>query len=109
MHSIHIANTVDDLLIFRKLRVKAVPFKAPKIILVRWTLPNSAWIKVNTDGAANRCLGPSGGIFQTSCGFVKGCFVIPLGFVYAFEAELLAVMHALEIADKNNLDHFWVK
>ena len=53
-------------------------------------------IKVNTDSATfgNPGLAGSIGIFRTSHGFVKGCFAIPIGIGFAFEAELVATIHA---------------
>ena len=43
---------------------------------------------MNTDGAVMGSPGVDGcgGIFQNCRAFVKGCFAIPLGQVFAFEA-----------------------
>lgn len=35
--------------------------------------------------------------------------MIPLGSVFAFEVELLSVMHALVLAEKFNCNHLWVE
>lgn len=76
---------------------------APKISTVRWALSNPYWIKINTDGTAlgSPCLADGGGVFQNSRGFIKGCFSIPLGTIYAFEAKMIIVMYALEVAKAN--------
>ena len=37
-----------------------------------------------------------GRVFHTCRGFVKGCLAIPLGVYFAFEAELAAVILALD-------------
>lgn len=75
--------------------MSACPPKAPKVIHVVWLAPKPSWIKVNIDGAAIAC--PScagcGGVFRTSCGFVRGCFWSSIHLAYAFEVELLALKY----------------
>lgn len=61
----------------------------------------ASWNKVNTNDVANGAhLTGDGGIFCTSWGFVKRCFYIHLGVKFAYVAELLAVIHALETAQR---------
>lgn len=99
-------NFVDDLMLFYKVSVKRTPQKAPKIVSVFWNLPNASWIKINTDEATNgapNAIG-SGGIFYTSNDFIKSCFTILLDSKYAFEANLLAIIYALEVARKYSWD-----
>lgn len=43
-------------------------------------------------------LADDGGILRNNRGFVKSCFSVPFGEVFAFESELMAVMHALDYA-----------
>ncbi|KAK3184762.1 hypothetical protein Dsin_032048 [Dipteronia sinensis] len=43
-------------------------------------------------------VGGCGGVFQTWRSFVKACFAVPLGQVFAFEAELLAASLAINYA-----------
>ena len=71
----------------------------------------SGWIKVNTDSAAFGSLGlaDSAGIFCTSHGFVKGCFAIPIGIGFAFEAELAATIHAISFAWEKDWHALWLE
>lgn len=85
--------------------------KGPKIIGVRWGLPGAYWIKLNTYGVALGSSGLAGGagIFTNSKGFVKDCFSVLFGKVYAFETELLASMHALECAKDRLWTSIWLE
>ena len=95
-------NCMDDLLILHRFGLRGCPSKAPVIKSVIWSPPAPGWIKVNTDGAAmgSPGVGGCGGIFRNCRAFVKGCFAIPLGQVFAFEAELLAALLAINFAWK---------
>ena len=68
-------------------------------------------IKVNTDSATfgNPGLAGSIGIFRTSHGFVKGCFAIPIGIGFAFEAELAAAIHAISFAWEKDWHVLWLE
>ncbi|PON76645.1 hypothetical protein PanWU01x14_033310, partial [Parasponia andersonii] len=57
-------------------------------------------IKVDTDSSAYGSPGLFGcsGVFQTHRGFVRAYFSIPLGTSYAFEAELVVAVHAIDFA-----------
>ncbi|KAI9166139.1 hypothetical protein LWI28_026893 [Acer negundo] len=79
-------NFMDDLLILRRFGLQGRPSKAPVIKSVIWSTPAPSWIKVNTDGAAmgSPGFGGCGGIFRNYRAFMKGCFAIPLGQVFAF-------------------------
>ena len=74
------------------------PTKAPHILEIIWHPPPPSLLKVNIDGAA--CGGPNHtacvDVFRICRGFVKDCFAIPLGVCFAFEAELVVVIHAIE-------------
>ncbi|KAK3198182.1 hypothetical protein Dsin_021597 [Dipteronia sinensis] len=85
-------NFMDDLLILHRFGLWSCPSKAPVIKSVVWLPPAPGWIKVNTDDSAmgSPGIGFCGGIFQNCRAFVKSFFAIPLGQVFAFEAELLA-------------------
>ena len=78
--------------------------RAPRVIEVCWSPPPPGWIKVNTDGAAFGCpgLAGSGSIFRNCRGFVHGCFAIPIGVDFAFEAELVASIQAISFAWARN-------
>ncbi|KAK3221956.1 hypothetical protein Dsin_008981 [Dipteronia sinensis] len=93
-------NCVDDLLILHRIGLSGRPGKAPVIRSVVWSPPALGWIKVNTDGAAlgSPCVGGFVGVFRTCKSFVKACFAVPLGQVFAFEAKLLAASLAINYA-----------
>lgn len=46
-------------------------------------------------------------MFKTYRGFNKGCFARPLGILFAFEAELLVVIAALDYAKGFGRDNLW--
>ncbi|KAI9182594.1 hypothetical protein LWI28_026984 [Acer negundo] len=91
---------MDDLLILRRFGLQGRPSKAPVIKSVIWSPPALGWIKVNTDGTVmgSPGFGGCGGIFRNCRAFMKGCFAISLGQVFAFEAELLAASLAINFA-----------
>ena len=93
---------MDDLLILRRFGLRGCPSKASVIKSVIWLPPASGWIKVNTYGVAmgSPGVGGYGGIFRNCKAFVKGRFAIPLGQVFAFEAELLTVSLGINFAWK---------
>ena len=104
-------NCMDDLLILRRFGLQGRPSKAPVIKSVIWSPPAPGWIKVNTDGAAmgSPGVGGCGGIFRNCRAFVKGCFAIPLGQVFAFEAELLAASLDINFAWKYGWHRIWLE
>lgn len=105
------ANVQEDLL--RLVRLGVIKFypKMPCVITVHWYFPEPTWIKINTNGAALDCLGVAegGGIFYNCRGYVKGCFTVSFGEFYVFEVEMLTVMHALEIAERNSWNKLWLE
>ena len=104
-------NCVDDLLILRRFDLLGRPARAPNIKSVIWSPPAPGWIKVNTDGAASCSpgVGGCGGVFRNCRAFVKGCFVSPLGQVFAFEAELIAASMAINFAWQNGWHRLWLE
>ncbi|KAL6218685.1 hypothetical protein ACLB2K_011895 [Fragaria x ananassa] len=93
-------NTVGELCILHRIGIKGRPSKAPKIVEVMWHVPSNYQVKFNTDGAARGSPGLAGfgGIFQDHLGQVLGCFSGNLGIATALEAELQAVIHAIQMA-----------
>ncbi|KAK3225126.1 hypothetical protein Dsin_004988 [Dipteronia sinensis] len=104
-------NCVDDLLILHRFCLSGRPGKAPVIRSVVWSPPVPGWIKVNTDGAALGSPGVSGcgGVFLTYRSFVKACFAVPLGQVFAFEAELHAASLAINYAWNLGWHRIWLE
>lgn len=47
-----------------------------------------------------------GGVFRNCWGFVTTYFHVKSGHEFAFEAELIAVIYALELAQTQGLDSF---
>ncbi|KAK3193489.1 hypothetical protein Dsin_024799 [Dipteronia sinensis] len=91
---------MDNLLILRCFGLRGRPTKSSVIKSKIWSLPALDWIKLNTDGAALSSLGTGGcgGVFCNCRFFVNGCFAIPLGQIFAFEAELLAASMYINFA-----------
>ncbi|KAK2663348.1 hypothetical protein Ddye_001922 [Dipteronia dyeriana] len=104
-------NCVDDLLILHRFGLCSRPLKAPVIKSVVWSPPVPEWIKVNTDGAALHSpgVGGCGGVFRTCRSFVKACFAVPIGHVFAFEAELLAASLAINYAWNLGWHRIWLE
>lgn len=99
--------SVLDLHTLRKLGVLGLPWKAPKILYVLWKFLAPNWLKLEIDGKAKGCLGLAngGGVFKNCQGFICGYFMIPLGFLMAFEAELLTTIFGLGRAMRFSWDH----
>ncbi|XP_057791166.1 uncharacterized protein LOC131008296 [Salvia miltiorrhiza] len=97
-----IQNSWTDFLVTRHLGVKSRETPPPSMIEVHCWPPVSRWIKVNTDGSATGAPGliAAGGIFRDKWAAIKGCFHIKGGVGFAFEAELLAIIIAINIAHK---------
>ncbi|KAK3222236.1 hypothetical protein Dsin_009261 [Dipteronia sinensis] len=91
-------NCVADLIFLKRLGLCGCPIKAPVMKSVIWL----GWIKVNKDGAdlSSSGIGGCGGVFRNYQDFLKGYFAIPLGQVFAFEAELLTASLAINFAWK---------
>ncbi|XP_057800164.1 uncharacterized protein LOC131015756 [Salvia miltiorrhiza] len=104
-------NTCHDLKVLRNLGVRPRSAPPPSFINVYWWPPPNQWIKVNTDGSA---LGAPGkiaaeGVFRDKFSWVRGCFHIKGGIGFAFEAELLAVISAIQIAFHRNWKYLWIE
>ncbi|KAL6206763.1 hypothetical protein ACLB2K_024010 [Fragaria x ananassa] len=69
-------NTVGELCILHRIGIKGRPSKAPKIVEVMWHVPSIYQVKLNTDGN--------------------------LGIANALEAELQAVIHAIQMASQRD-------
>ena len=78
---------------------------------VHWVPPLPGWVKVNVDGSAKGAPGGivSAGVFRTCRGFVKGCFVADMGVGYALEAEIWAVIIAIEVAFHKGWRRLWLE
>ncbi|KAH6818323.1 hypothetical protein C2S51_001926 [Perilla frutescens var. frutescens] len=104
-------NNVGDLLTLKALKVNPCPAPPQQIISVSWRPPPTGWIKINTDGSSRGAPGvmATGGVFRRSDGSVFGCFHTAEAIGFAFLAELLAVLVALEWAHSLSLDFIWLE
>ncbi|KAJ0087756.1 hypothetical protein Patl1_33011 [Pistacia atlantica] len=68
--------------------------------IVLWKVPPLLCVKVNTDGLSkgNPGLSACRGVFRSNSGEFLGGFLINLGFEFAYYAELMAILIAIEIA-----------
>ncbi|XP_057786555.1 uncharacterized protein LOC131004001 [Salvia miltiorrhiza] len=106
-----IKNTWTDYVIVRSLGIGSRAAPPPHMVEVYWWPPVTHWIKVNTDGSAKGTPGriAAGGVFRDNFASVRGCFHIKGGSGFAFEAELLAVITAINIAHERGWLHLWVE
>ena len=98
------SNSQEDLLIFYNLALPGMPLLPSQIKPIFWNPPLPTQIKVNIDDLA--C---SIWVFRTYRGFVEGYFSCPAGICFAFEAEPLALITAIELALSFNLKKLWVE
>lgn len=105
------SNSQSDLQVLHSFRIKGCPRRFRDIIEVRWYPPGHGWVKCNTDGSSMGAPGDStaAGVFRDSSGVVLGCFVRHVGCLFAFEAELIASMHAILIAFSRGWHHLWLE
>jgi hypothetical protein len=104
-------SSMTDFRILKAFNVNLHPPKAPVIKEVVWMPPNVSWIKCNIDGAA---LGSPGhaacaGVFRGHEAQYLGGFSVNLGISFAFHAELLGVMNAIEIAHEKGWWNLWLE
>lgn len=110
-HLGYMFNTVGDLLKLRSIGVSGNPAPPKKLIQGTWWPPPVGWIKVSTDGSAVGCPGiaRAGGVFRDACDQVLACFQVSGGVAFAFEAELLGAITAMEIAWAKGWHHLWLE
>uniref|UniRef100_A0A803LHD5 RNase H type-1 domain-containing protein n=1 Tax=Chenopodium quinoa TaxID=63459 RepID=A0A803LHD5_CHEQI len=67
-------------------------------IFIRWTAPPYLWIALNTDGAAKRSPGMTGGggILRDAAGIFIMAFTAHFGRCNAYKTELLALELSLQ-------------
>nr|GMC99849.1 reverse transcriptase [Ipomoea batatas] len=81
-------------------RARAPGSRDTRRSLLRWSKPESGWLKLNTDGRRNRRTGIAGcgGVFRDDKGnWIEG-FIANLGIFSSEEAEAWAVLKGLKIA-----------
>ncbi|XP_057770938.1 uncharacterized protein LOC130990725 [Salvia miltiorrhiza] len=104
------ANSVEDLLILHGLGVPGRPRRPLSYVYVYWIPPPAPWCKINIDGSVHGS--PlhihAGGVIRDSS-HVLGCFHFSAGRGWAFEAELLALVIALEQTVFHGWSHVWIE
>ncbi|XP_057790850.1 uncharacterized protein LOC131007957 [Salvia miltiorrhiza] len=101
------ANSVSDLLILKNISIAGQPRKPLSYIYVAWHLPPPSWIKVNTDGSVREGRIHAGGVFRNAFNDVLGCYHFSGGQGVAFEAELLAIIIAIESVHRAKWERVW--
>ncbi|GMN59645.1 hypothetical protein TIFTF001_028743 [Ficus carica] len=98
-----IRSCVSNLLILKMFHLTIKVTKARSVVEVQRHAPLPEWIKINTDGAANRAPGPAGcgGILCTYKEFYKGCFSTPLRIRFACDAELMGIILAANLCNSS--------
>ncbi|XP_057792980.1 uncharacterized protein LOC131009580 [Salvia miltiorrhiza] len=101
----------SDYLTTRRLGIQQRVKPPPRMIEVYWWPPTHNWMKVNTDGSAMGAPGviAAGGVFRDNWAMVRGCFHIKGGVGFAFEAELLAIITAINLAHDRNWLRLWIE
>lgn len=69
------------------------------------------WFKCNTDGAAKGATGMAacGGIFRDKNAAVIGCFAYNIGNSFAFHAEIVDIITAVELAHQKGWNYIWLE
>ncbi|XP_062005947.1 uncharacterized protein LOC133723132 [Rosa rugosa] len=96
--------------VYSLLGVSPLRAKAPKFIPVVWEAPPSGWIKVNTDGSFSGTTRASfGGVFRDSEGLFLGGFSYNATVPSAIDAEVLAIIEAINVALVRRWTHIWLE
>ncbi|XP_057803117.1 uncharacterized protein LOC131018409 [Salvia miltiorrhiza] len=104
------ANSVEELLILHGLGVPGRPRRPISFVYVFWSPPPAPWRKINIDGSVHGSphLFHAGGVIRdSSC--VLGCFHFSAGRGWPFEAELLALIIALEETVIHGWGYVWIE
>ncbi|XP_004309472.1 PREDICTED: putative ribonuclease H protein At1g65750-like [Fragaria vesca subsp. vesca] len=105
------SNSLTELRVLKKFGLLCRPHRAPRITEVNWHPPLFGWIKVNTDGAWQKTTGKSGygGIFRDFHGSFLGAFASNLEILNSVDAEVMAVIQAIELAWVRDWEHIWLE
>ncbi|XP_057803293.1 uncharacterized protein LOC131018599 [Salvia miltiorrhiza] len=104
------ANSVEELLVLHGLGVPGKPRRPTSYIYVFWLPPPHLWWKINIDGSVHGSppFIHAGGIIRDSSSVI-GCFHFSAGRGWAFEAELFALIIALEHIVVHGWDYIWTE
>jgi len=102
---------MDEFVFLKAFKINIHPPRAPLIKEVLWIPPTPTWIKVNTNGALtkNPNRASCGGVFRDHNSIFVGAFAQNLNTNSAFNAELLGIITAINIAVENNWMSIWLE
>ncbi|KAL6187407.1 hypothetical protein ACLB2K_038806 [Fragaria x ananassa] len=105
------SNSLTEFRVLKKFGLLCRPHQAPRITEVNWHPLLFGWIKVNTDGAWQKTTRKSGygGIFRDFHGSFLGVFVSNLEIPNSVDAEVMAVIQAIELTWVRDWKHIWLK
>ncbi|XP_020225671.1 uncharacterized protein LOC109807540 [Cajanus cajan] len=91
-------------------RMKVVR-KLEQPVEIQWTPPSAGWIKCNTDGAFSTFTSSASCkiIFLDSSANLVGCLAESVGAKSALEAEVLAIIHVVQIARSRGWMSLWIE
>ena len=102
------SQTADS--VFFLLGLSPLCASAHKFIPVVWKPPPIGWIKVNTDGSFNNNSRTGfGGVYRDHEGIFLGGFSSKVVVPSAIDAEILAVLEALQVAWVRRWTHIWLE
>ena len=99
----------SDAKILENFLIKPSHRKVKDIITVIWKPPTINWVKANTDGSVVNSTSSCGGLFRDFRGSFLGAFASNLREVSVFEAEIMGLMMAMEIAAHKNWHRLWLE
>ncbi|XP_057770995.1 uncharacterized protein LOC130990779 [Salvia miltiorrhiza] len=103
-------NSVEELPVLHGLGVPGKPRRPTSYVYVFWLPPPYPWRKININGSVHGsplCI-HAGDIIRDSS-TVIGCFHFAAGRDWAFKAELLALIIALEQVVVQGWDYIWIE
>jgi len=105
------AVSMDDFRILKKKKIPICPPPAPKILEINWFPPSEDCIKCNTDRNSPGNPGHSScsGIVRDNISNFLGGFSTYIGVDSALAAEILIVIFALEPAERDGRNNFWLE
>ena len=104
-------NSITELRVLKNFGLACRPRRAPRITEVNWLPPILGWIKINTDGACQWASGRAGygGVFRDFDGSFLGAFASNLDIPCSVDAEVMAVIQAIELAWVRDWKHIWLE
>lgn len=101
---------IFDFQVHRPLGSPILSSKPQSVVEVNWQPPLISYMKNNIDGSTLGSLGAAGfgGTFRNLKAFHHGSFAGRLGFRYAFEAEPMADIVAIEKACERGWLQLWI-